>query len=1020
MAIIVKEVRMKSHIKTIKNIICYLVAFILVITANIGLLSTFKTDIDTAFAYKGYEEKSLDNQNFNSNTNTDYPFAPSNWTASTDIDDANVKAGVINLNEDDYSKYKKNPLSADEYVLMIDSKDHDARFGYTSDDTIELEADSYYSISVDVYTSNADGIANIYLTDSKGKEFASLTHKSGTWTPYTFFVRTNDIDGETLNLGLYIDGDGIVLYDNISIDELNKDTFETRKGAISNSSLYSFIDLVDNVVSDIEMTTKPFKETNSEKGDTAYSVAGYVNIADDNNADDGNHDMAFKIENKQATYVEYSTNDDYLTFEQNSIQKVTITLKATDLIGKATLQLVETSVADNEEGNDLTAISITNSTSSELELDRDFLKYSFYVKGYPTKEAKYKLVVCLGDADNKSTGTIYISNITVSKTTDDIYSNATTGTTTEKKDLTSGYTFTSQDFILDNGNFNAIENKDYTKSYPYNPTSWSVTTGENDQKYGVINTAKLDGLNVNVKDPDGNLGSVGGNNILMLHNTTADTLSFKSATKSLSAKTYNKFSLQLLTQDAPATVSLVSTKNDNEIVLSSITIDTDYSWQDVELYLYTGYASYDVALKVTLDSSKSAYAFVDNTMFNYFFDQTKESFDDASGTNIIKTDLSQLIASNSDEHFSTPINFVGSNNEAVKAGVVSLDGENLQKYVVSNADYLDTFTDTLGGDNRNVLAIRSLTDVKYTFTSNIGFKLTANSYYKISISVYTQNLQILNTEINDELKGATIELTGFDETFTKIVSDNEWTEYTFYICPNNDVTTYLELSLGGDVTCSGDVFFGNISFVDSGITNFDDIKASHTTLILNKTATNNNEETDPEDTTTTDNSNNNAWIYAIPSVLTALAIIIAVVGVMMRRVKFKKFTRKSKNKTDYDRNKTVSKQIYMRKATTLREDKIRETQKELDSLHAERSKYEEDYKHGLTKLREMKLKRITGSEVNKLEKEIKRNQKASAAIGLNITRLENELEYMKTDSYLNSLMKKLANEPKQAEESNAE
>lgn len=1012
---------MKSHIKTIKNAICYLVAFILVLTANIGLMTILKPSINTVHAFKGHSNMPLDNQNFDSETG-DYPIKPKYYTPSTEIDDANVNAGIINLNETEYQKYPKNSLSKDNFVLMIDSDGNtDANFGYTSDDDIELAANGYYSVSVDVHTSNSNGIATISLTED-GKNFASLDNKSSVkdWTTYSFFIRTSNLEATTLKLGLYLDGDGVVLFDNISIDKLNKDTFMLRKSQLSNTQ-YSYIDLVDNIVAEHDLSDKPFDKTYANNDTIAYTTAEYVDTNAETAASDGANTTAFKITNHKSNAVEYATEDDYFSFDMNTIQKVTVRAKAVDLAGKASLQLVETGLSKDDTAHNLTAISITSDTKSELELDNDFVDYSFYIKGYPTKVAQYKLVVSLGASDNLTTGTLYISNITISKVTDSIFTAVNTGSTAEKQDLTADYVFTGKDFILNNGNFNGIKIENHDKTYPAEPANWTATQGTNNQQYGVVNTTKLSELNLATLNATAvNNGS---NNVLMMYNETGDVLSYKSETKSLDPKTYHKFSLDVHTQNALATISLVTSKNETEIVLASKTIDTEYEWKTVDFYLYTGYQMMDVALKVTLDTTDTksyGYAFVDNAMFNYYTQPTADEFSekqDLQSPYMVTTDLSKMIVASSDNHYSTPLHFTGSGDEIAYSGVVYLDGSELQNYVIENAEDVTTFK-SLTTDNRYVLAIRSLNDAKYTFTSNIGYKLNANKEYMISVSVYTNGLQILAEDADQDKKGASIGLTGFDESFTRIVSDNEWTTYTFYVCPNNDITTYLELSLGGDVKCTGDVFFGNIVFKDENLPSFDSLESDPNQLVLKSTSTEADDSTDDtEDSSDTDTEkkSNNAWIIAIPSILFALSIIICIAGVAMRKVKFKK-PRQKKSKTSYDRNKTVSKQIYMRKATTLREEKIREANKQLEELHSQRAKYEDEYKHGIAKLRELKLKRVTGSEVNKLEKDIKRNQKSSAAIGLNIARLENDVEYMKSDSYLNSLMKKLANEKAESQE----
>ncbi len=145
-----------------------------------------------------------------------------------------------------------------------------------------------------------------------------------------------------------------------------------------------------------------------------------------------------------------------------------------------------------------------------------------------------------------------------------------------------------------------------------------------------------------------------------------------------------------------------------------------------------------------------------------------------------------------------------------------------------------------------------------------------------------------------------------------------------------------------------------------------------------------------------------------------VALIIAVVGVLLRKVKWKKPRKKSKN--EYDRNKTVSKQVSQRKASMVREEKLRELNKELEELNAERTKFEEDYKHDMTLLREMKIKRESQTEINKLNKEMKKNQKLASNLGVTISRLESEIEYVKSETYLNALAKKLENEQKQEDD----
>ena len=97
----------------------------------------------------------------------------------------------------------------------------------------------------------------------------------------------------------------------------------------------------------------------------------------------------------------------------------------------------------------------------------------------------------------------------------------------------------------------------------------------------------------------------------------------------------------------------------------------------------------------------------------------------------------------------------------------------------------------------------------------------------------------------------------------------------------------------------------------------------------------------------------------------------------------------------------------------MREEKVRELTADLNKINEERKQYEEQYKQDLTKLREMKIKRVNSAEISKLEKEMKKSQRLSSNLGLTANRISEELEYIQTDMYLNNLIRKLQREKSQ-------
>ena len=258
--------------------------------------------------------------------------------------------------------------------------------------------------------------------------------------------------------------------------------------------------------------------------------------------------------------------------------------------------------------------------------------------------------------------------------------------------------------------------------------------------------------------------------------------------------------------------------------------------------------------------------------------------------------------------------------------------------------------------------------------------------------------------------GLGLALENFEGSFKKLNTETEtengWKTYKFYINPTDATTSTLQIIFGNSTAdLKGDAFIGDISIEEVESKDFI-TKSTDNALLLTTPKTN---DSNTDDNTKTDDktkSNNTAWIIAIPTILTGLAIILAVVGVTLRKVKFKKRVKKTKNA--YDRNSKQSQQIYMRKATTMREERLRELNKQLETLQAERAQYEEQYKKDLSTLRQLKIKRAPANEISKLEKDMKLNQKHSSQIGSSIRNIELEIEYTNSNDYIQQAVKKLS------------
>ena len=999
---------MKTN-KKIKNLLCCMVAFIVAVFANFAFIKLNAPAFKVSAATNNNSLPiKVSNANFSENVASTYPFEPKYYTATSE--NTYVDAGVINVEDNKYASRFNNlkPLSvSDSYVLMIDGGDAVVDYGFTTTDSIKLSKGGIYLVSVDVYT--AEGGTAYLSLERNGEEFDSIANivSKEDFTTYYFFVKTSNVEDVNVKLGMHLKGTGVAMFDNICAAQIN------------NNELLSYSSLSSSRVS---LTNKVTHATEFDIRNLSFSHIDFEGAKENTSTaivkdTDGNQAYAYKITNTERTYFEaetvsFGSGINSIEFEQNAVYKVTINAKTENLDGKAILKLAQI-VEDDETSNDAT-LEISSNTASKGNILNDYKSYSFYVKSSPIETTNYKLSVALGTEGAKTLGSISISSINVAKITNSIYTSASEGSEVKKIDLTKSSVLTSSTTALDNAKFDTVEIDSLEKPYPASPASWDVTVGSTStQAHGVVNTsdvefAKLSGLD-NLSNPNDtrNSGTKANNNVLMLHNAEADTLAYTSTTKNLSAKTIHKFQALVQSQNAPVTLELVTKKDNKDVVLSSISLDTDYMWEKVEMYVKVGYQPLDVALRVKLESDSWAYAYVDDTRFDYSTQPSEETFNSIQPSlNLAKVDLTNLITADYSAKFEQSNLFSATGEYAISGLLHVRNGE------ITEEAFLETSAD-------NVIGIRALTETNYKLTSNLGFKLTAgeDKYYKISVDVYTQYLQMLAEDADEEKMGAGIKLTSFDETFTSVVSDKVWTTYTFYISPDADTTTYIELLFGSeDAKITGDAFFGNITFTENvSKTEFNGASNSDTTKVLKKTVV---QDTTTEDDKTEENKDDKAsktnWLYFASSLIFAAALVVGVLGVMIKKIKWKKPSKKAKN--TYDRNRTVSKQYYMRKATTLREAKVRELEKDLQELANERIKFEEEYKADLARLRQLKIKRASASEIKCLEKDMKKNQKLSASIGVTINRIQDDIDYAKTDAYLNALVRRLASQKEENEE----
>ena len=878
--------------------------------------------------------------------------------------------------------------------LMINSPDGRSRAGYTSS-SFTLSSNSYYGIDVFVKTvGNAQ--AGIYINGlSDEKAEANITGiVNNNWdTYYTIFIETNDFVSENATLGLWLGGqsedkiaEGAVLFNKVKITQYSKSAFNsTVKNA--NSKTSKVVSLKNNYYIDNAISNPSFNLTSGDQS----AITGWTVI-------ESNHDEAKQeykiidtnsynadvdtqvgianpltnnmIDDTRVLYInnlsdgKFGLESSSFTLPQSEFYRLTVWTKSGCGVGSgATLKVVEQN--PDSTNTSFTATTASKSCPTSVSTDspatNNWTMNTFFLEGHPLKDTEVKLQIWLGETEN-TTGYVFVDNITLEKVNYKVYENASNAGATKYS-----YNEKNTGYTIVNGNFNVTQKENVELSYPLTPSNWALTSNENvnteqttsgiintnDEKFAMLkNQFKAYGLTIS--NPgllpsqiiSGASTANTSNNVLLIGNSVETTQSYLSESFSLGSGSIYKLSYYVNTQFADKLNSEenygvnVTIKNSSYTLFNENNIKTNSNWEQKVIYFKNGTTDNSCTIELGLNNIQG-YAFFDNVQLETV---TEENFA-LIPSNSVVVDLSKetfnLYDQNSNKALNTLFNWKGTNNKEgslVKFGALDTTKNVSSEISVANPGATN--------GNKNVLMILGLDETYYTAKSDSAYSLNVDQYYKISVNIKTVGLKQTNNLYDEKNKvipfGATIALSGFDNKFTGINTqndtnpNNDYVTYTFYLAPNGSTTTSLELSLGSENSfVSGYAFFDNVTFAQIEESEY---------LAAQTNAENNNKiivlnNVNPDDTTENNNGSNFSgsefnWII-IPSLLTGLAVVIALVGSMIRQFKF---TKKPKIKTSYDRRKTVEVDMDKRERIELRNQIIAELNNEYAEIDNEIAK----------------------------------------------------------------------------------
>lgn len=965
-------------------------------------------------------------------TSTSKPATVNGWTKlesdSTNYD--NIKHGIVDLkdettwNNDTYQTSRPTVLSPNStdnaYYknLMINSYNGAGALGYESG-SLTLEADSYYQIAVTLYTHRTyntdstiktDPRASIYLkglVEDKEEnreildqlQFEEITTLTGLKT-YTFYIATGE--SKSINIQLWLGSknsftEGAVFFNNVKVircseayynsyfvdqledtedDTHNFITLSKEKNAVVENSSFESVPFTgwttlststsnDQICAPVDVTNYTYTDDN-----TTISTPG-SNCSEDN-------EFALLMYNKEDGYQGVESTK--FTIEHHRYYRLSFWAKSNCNTGNgATVYLVDKTEDTTVENASLTLG--TTYTKGDNKFRNDWTNYNFYIYGPATGSKEITIQIWLGTEETKSTGYVFVDDFTIediSYTEYNANSSATNSTTFSLNKVVDGLT-------IPNGLFNVTENTDNETTFPLTPAGWKKSGNDDNTFSGVINTKDWDLYVDNYYNEGGiapnNPGKLpymlGDDNNALMIGSIAETneQSYYVSDITMTAGQYYKVSFYAQTdyyrniqdKDYGASVKFATT---TQVVFDykNIYFD-DNSWHKFEFYINNSTSNSDLTGTLTLNfSGVNGYVFFDDVMVEQSNETAYNNFGSYKNptTTYLQVDLSKDTFDNrtynTNLSLQKPNNWTGKEESDIAittAGIMSTEHS-----------FIKDLDNTISGSS-NVLYISSTHDVYYYYTNKVTQSFDAQSYYKISVNILTRNIAQTD-KVDGVVYGASFGISNAENVvFKGITTDGLWKTYTIYFCPETattDAAIVLALGATGEAT-SGDVLFDNlvVEKIDeaqylNGIGSTED--EYYRTFINYKPA-----EPEAEDEEAEWNNDFN-WLI-IPSLLTALALIYAIVASYIRKFSF---ARKPKIKTKYDRRKTLDRDIDKREQIALRKQIIAELNEELIAIDKEIEEYKLLASEKFQVIRERILAEKDNIKKQKLEIEIRKKE----------------------------------------------
>lgn len=649
--------------------------------------------------------------------------------------------------------------------------------------------------------------------------------------------------------------------------------------------------------------------------------------------------------------------------------------------------------------------------------ENDYQTIELYIKGHELFNTSVNLELWFGDNTSLASGCVVVDNIKIERSTQSALNDAS-----NKFELKWNESENSEESTINNASFNSTENSNLDGKYPIKATSWeSVKENERYNESGVIylEDNSQEKYNALYKNKDYNWAGINPstssnpNNVYMMFNSENSYQSILSNTATLSANSYYKLSFDYYNQDyknlKPSKIKVEVIDENGITLFTKSNIQSSDNWSNVEIYIHTEKTvSHTIQVRVSLgdkDNKLGGLVYLDN-----FALVADASFEELYNLASNKIEFGSYYLNLDTEKFS---------------GIKTSPAYSLTVDEVYDSNYSTNDCGCIGGiaygkDNvygieneSNLLVITNPVACSSTIKSNYKLTIEANKYYQLKFDLATffgEHAGDTNDDHKECKFGVKVNIDGY-ETIERLVGKEELRSYSIYYHSTSSATPQISFTLVSDCDNStGTAIITNLDFKESTEYEFANASQSlgyNTTVFTAKesaNADNNNDNNDDNNNTdNTSSAKDNLWIL-IPSLIMGVALIIAVIGIFLRKVKIKKIE-KVKNDA-YDRKLSVNHDLILAQAQKKRDEEVSDLQKAKAHLIDEKATLEEEHKEYVKEQRTQNAGKLSKS----IELQFKKYNSQIAKIDQKINIIKEKIDYCMTADYLLSLQRRYAME----------